>query len=259
MQGDRVERNDGQGKVEHRKILVLGSGEAFSEDVMGYAIQLADRLDYDLFAVTVLRSAVGPREGGAVARRAERFIRKAARKGIHCDHTVRYGELDSVVEAMSVEAKRVEFVVTDVGVRKEEIAGKVTVPIFSVIPETEKEEGGREMGEQMNDSKKSKAIRMVAYGAASAVLYAAVFWKADTLMSYFTRGGMYAALPIATAFLFSFVHGAFASNLWSLLGIEARKGKTLHEVDRKVVQDRKRATKRPRVYAYVNPFHRMDK
>jgi len=35
----------------------------------------------------------------------------------------------------------------------------------------------------------------------------------------------YALLPILTAFLFSFIHGAFASNLWSFLGIEAIKRK----------------------------------
>jgi hypothetical protein len=39
-------------------------------------------------------------------------------------------------------------------------------------------------------------------------------------MQFFTKGGYYAALPIATVFVFSFAHGAFASSLWSVLGIE---------------------------------------
>ena len=37
--------------------------------------------------------------------------------------------------------------------------------------------------------------------------------------------GMYALLPIATAFLFSFVHGSFTSNFWTAFGIEAAKSK----------------------------------
>jgi len=81
--------------------------------------------------------------------------------------------------------------------------------------------------------------------------------NADTVMSYFTRGGLYAALPIATVFAFSFAHGAFASNLWSLLGIEAVRKDVLTQTEKKVVQSRKRAQKRPRAYTYVNPFHRM--
>jgi hypothetical protein len=39
----------------------------------------------------------------------------------------------------------------------------------------------------------------------------------------FTKGGWYAAYPILAAFFFSFIHGAFASNLLSVLGIEAKK------------------------------------
>jgi hypothetical protein len=70
---------------------------------------------------------------------------------------------------------------------------------------------------------------------------------------------MYAALPVATVFFFSFAHGAFASNLWSLLGIEAMKKNALHQVKREVIQKRKQVQKKPRTYAYVNPFHRIDR
>jgi hypothetical protein len=57
----------------------------------------------------------------------------------------------------------------------------------------------------------------------SAALYAAVFLNSDTVMQYFTKGGLYSALPIATVFVFSFMHGSFASSFWSMLGIEATK------------------------------------
>jgi hypothetical protein len=39
----------------------------------------------------------------------------------------------------------------------------------------------------------------------------------------FTKGGWYAAFPILAALCFSFIHGAFASNFLSVLGIEAKK------------------------------------
>ena len=69
--------------------------------------------------------------------------------------------------------------------------------------------------------KKKIMMRSMIYGAITATLYAAVFSFADPITALFARGGLYAALPIATVFVFSFAHGAFASNLWSLLGIEA--------------------------------------
>lgn len=59
------------------------------------------------------------------------------------------------------------------------------------------------------------------YGAVTVALYAAAFSHTEILTAVFAKGGVYAALPIATVFAFSFAHGSFASNLWSMLGIEA--------------------------------------
>ena len=69
--------------------------------------------------------------------------------------------------------------------------------------------------------KKTYFGKTALYGVLSAALYCAVFTYSDTIMPYFTAGSYLAALPIATVFVFSFAHGAFASNLWSALGIEA--------------------------------------
>jgi hypothetical protein len=44
-------------------------------------------------------------------------------------------------------------------------------------------------------------------------------WVTET----FTKGGIYTAWPICTALAFSFIHGAFASNFLSVLGLEAKK------------------------------------
>ncbi len=70
-------------------------------------------------------------------------------------------------------------------------------------------------------SKKKPVGKTALYGVITACLYAAVFTHSDSVLQLFSLGGIYAALPIATVFVFSFAHGAFASNLWSCLGIEA--------------------------------------
>jgi hypothetical protein len=77
------------------------------------------------------------------------------------------------------------------------------------------------MSAKSDDRRKKLVIQTMLLGAVTAALYAAVFSHARTIVELFSRGGYYAAFPIATVFVFSFAHGAFASNLWSALGIEA--------------------------------------
>jgi len=92
-------------------------------------------------------------------------------------------------------------------------------------------------------TKKQALLRMIAFGAASAALFGTVFHYANPITEMFARGGAYAAAPIATVFLVSYVHGGFASNLWSALGINAK-------APAKTVQATK--TKRPEVRATLN-------
>lgn len=92
-------------------------------------------------------------------------------------------------------------------------------------------------------TKKQALLRMIGFGAASAALFGAVFHYANPITEMFSRGGLYAAAPIATVFLVSYVHGGFASNLWTALGINAK-------APAKTVQTTK--TKRPEVRATLN-------
>ncbi len=93
--------------------------------------------------------------------------------------------------------------------------------------------------------KKKKALKSaIGFGALTAVLYAAVFLNEGTVMTYFTKGGVYAALPVLTAFIFSFAHGAFAGSFWSALGIEASKKTT--RVELPATKPAKRVRPRPR-------------
>ncbi|AFM23441.1 hypothetical protein [Desulfomonile tiedjei] len=98
------------------------------------------------------------------------------------------------------------------------------------------------MSAKTDKSQKKLVIQTMLLGAVTAILYAAVFSHANTVVELFARGGYYAVFPIATVFVFSFAHGAFASNLWSALGIEAV---TKQAVKRPAVSA-PRATKRER-------------
>lgn len=78
----------------------------------------------------------------------------------------------------------------------------------------------------MTQSPKSNGKRLLktlVLGAASAGLYVALFANEATVLEYYTKGSVYAALPVLTAFGFSFIHGAFASQCLETLGLTARK------------------------------------
>jgi hypothetical protein len=80
------------------------------------------------------------------------------------------------------------------------------------------------MGMQSSNKKKPWASAAI-WGGISIILYAALLLYQDTVIDYFGRGGLFALLPIAVAFLFSYVHGSFTGSFWSVIGIEASKRK----------------------------------
>ena len=64
---------------------------------------------------------------------------------------------------------------------------------------------------------------MLLSGAASALCYVVLFAYAKEVMASFTRtDGWYPALPVLTAFVFSFAHGAFTAYFWEVMGVKAR-------------------------------------
>ncbi len=73
--------------------------------------------------------------------------------------------------------------------------------------------------------KKKPYGSLIVMGCISVALYAALLLKQDVINRYFALGGLYAFLPIATAFVFSFVHGSFTGSFWTVLGVEAAKKK----------------------------------
>ncbi len=73
----------------------------------------------------------------------------------------------------------------------------------------------------LDGSRRRARNRAFLFGGMSLALYAALFLFSKPLMAAFTKGHFYALLPVATAFLFSYVHGTFTGSFWTAMGIDA--------------------------------------
>jgi hypothetical protein len=69
--------------------------------------------------------------------------------------------------------------------------------------------------------------RLAVFGVISSGLYVMLYVFEDdlTLASERVRNGemVFAGVPVAVAFAFSFVHGKFTSHFWDFLGFQAKK------------------------------------
>jgi len=81
------------------------------------------------------------------------------------------------------------------------------------------------MATKKSSSKKKPYGKVILFGLIVSVLYVILLTHQGLITANFTRGGLYALLPIATAFIFSFFHGSFTGAFWTVLGIEAKKKK----------------------------------
>jgi len=237
---------------------VVGKDYAFSNGVVDYAANLSQRLGYDIIAMSV-NPALGASgkffspynqhlRGKFTQRAREAWAPVAsalASHGIKSEHVVKFEGLSGAIKDLNHEIKRIDFVITDAGIKDQEITGEIPLPVFSISAY----QGEKVMAqEQHQTANRGKLItRTIGLGVASAALYAAVFTNTGPIMTFFTKGGAYAALPIVTVFAFSFVYGPFTSNLWSLLGIEATK-----KVQPRVAAKRPAQRKRPRPQLHLD-------
>jgi hypothetical protein len=241
-----------------RKILVVSKAYAFSNGVVDYAANLSQRLGYDIIAMTVnpdlgqsgkFFSPYKQHLRGRFTQRSQEawtpVAAELAGHGIHGEHVVKFEGLAGAIKDLNQEVKRIDFVITDQGIKDEEITGEIPLPVFSISGYQ-----GEKVMAQEHHAKASRGSllgKTIGCGLASVALYAAVFTNSGIIMKYFTKGGIFAALPIVTVFAFSFVHASFASNLWSLLGIEATK-----KVQPRVAPKRPAPRKRPRPQLQLN-------
>jgi hypothetical protein len=246
------------GQEVKRKILVVGKDYAFSNGVVDYAANLSQRLGYDIIAMSV-NPALGASNkffSPYNQHLREKFIQRAqaawepvasvlANQGVRSEHVVKFEGLAGAIKDLNHEIKRIDFVITDSGIKDEEITKEIPLPVFSISGY----QGEKVMAQEHHGTAhRGKLItRTIGLGVASVALYAAVFTNSGLIMTYFTKGGIFAALPIITVFAFSFVYGPFTSNLWSLLGIEATK-----KVQPRVAPKRPAPRKRPRPQLHLD-------
>ena len=76
-----------------------------------------------------------------------------------------------------------------------------------------------------NSTKKKPVGKMLVMGLISIALYTYLLSNQDQVNDIFGRGGWYALLPIIVAFVFSFIHGNFTGDFWTVLGVEAARKK----------------------------------
>ena len=128
------------GRHGRRKILVLGQENTFTEPVMEYATRLAERLGYELIALSVgtpagkFLSTFGQHLKEEFQRQAAAdaavMEQKAARKNIPCTHVVKFGDVGKAVEEINREYRRIELVIADSLSKREELHARVNLPVF---------------------------------------------------------------------------------------------------------------------------------
>lgn len=71
--------------------------------------------------------------------------------------------------------------------------------------------------------KRKPYLKTIIFGGMSISAYVLLFTNEKLVTEVFTMGGWRWVYPVGAAFFFSFIHGAFASNLLSAIGLEAKK------------------------------------
>ncbi|TKB28593.1 universal stress protein [Desulfopila sp. IMCC35006] len=246
-------------------ILLVTKNSRLADPVMDYAINVADRMNCKVLASYVNTLPLLDNDGmhprlaaSAIQQNGDAFKAKAAARGVEFEYVRESGKISKVISRLCRMVKRVEFVLIDQGIKIEEAAFGSPVPVFNIVctdTRTGKMIDNRQAkkisyGEKnmKATSRKSHLLKTLIFGTMTAALYAAVFTNSEFVMTYFTRGGIYALLPVATVFVFSYAHGSFTSNFWSALGIEGSKATVQKQAEKSKTVDKRRDT-RPRVQA----------
>jgi hypothetical protein len=237
------------GKNKKPHILVVTRSGHMAQPVMEYALNVAERLKYSIVAAYI-NTLPFYRDGGkrsklfasAMQESTELFKRMGEEREIEVTHTCAAGKIGKAVKNICHSEKHIEFVVIDQGISVKEVSSQSPVPVFSVIYTPAK--AGRNYkstdnrtltqgvtGMSAPTSKKRHVKNCIIFGALTVGLYAAVFSNQALVMKYFTKGGLFALLPVAVVFAVSYFHGNFTSSFWSALGIEGSKASTAKKAE----------------------------
>jgi hypothetical protein len=255
-----------------RFILVVTRNGHMAEPVMDYAVNVAQRTHCAILAAHI-NTLPFYRDGGrrsflftaAMQESAALFERKATARDVTVEHIGDAGKIGKAVHRLCHRGgRRIEFVVIDQGIKLEEVTTHSPVPVFTVnYPKYTAGLQRKTLESQIflkgvlcmaTATKKRHLHNTLVFGGLTTALYTAVFMNQDVVMTYFSKGGIYAALPVGLVFAVSYFHGNFTSSFWSALGIESSKAtavKTVEVRDEKPATDTVRKDTRPRVQISV--------
>lgn len=72
-------------------------------------------------------------------------------------------------------------------------------------------------------AKSGNWARLAALTALTVGLYLGLYFNEAAVLDVSTRGHWWFLAPVAIAFVFSFVHGAFTGLFWDVLGVKAKR------------------------------------
>jgi hypothetical protein len=107
-------------------LLVMGRESTFSKEIMDYALEMAQRMSYDILALNTAplscetfklfsssRNQVCEEFKGMSKENAGLFQEAAAEKGIAFDHIVMFSEPEEALESITKEHRNIAFVVSE--------------------------------------------------------------------------------------------------------------------------------------------------
>jgi hypothetical protein len=221
-------------------ILLVTRGSRVVEPVMDYAVNVADRMKCKILVTYVNTlplfgngDVCHKQFASAIEENAAEFKEKAVVRGIDFEYVQESGKISKIISRLSHIVKRVEFILIDQGIKIEEAAFGSPVPVFNIVctdSRTGKMIESRSANEKIPEERNisfskpnSYRVKTFVFGALIGALYAAFFTNSETIMHYFTKGGLYNVLPVVAVFAFFYVHGSFFSNLWFALKTEDSK------------------------------------
>jgi hypothetical protein len=108
------------------KLLVMGRESAFSKEIIDYALEMAQRMSYDILALNTAplscetfklfsssRNQVCEEFKSMSEKNAGLFQEAAAEKGIPFDHIVMFSEPEEALESITKENRDIAFVVSE--------------------------------------------------------------------------------------------------------------------------------------------------
>ena len=127
----------------NRNILVVASGERFSDVLFNYSIDMAKRLDFELMMLNVTDAPLTLSEAQK-EEETTRFINesqqnftalqeRAQQAGVPVNHLIEIGELDDVVFKLKTQYPGMRYVLTEPDPEVAQRAtGMVTIPVFDL-------------------------------------------------------------------------------------------------------------------------------